>query len=295
MKSLVITSLFNSTFTILVLSSNYTLASSSTSMTATLPTPTPSMCQTLLCGLVWSYFGYVFITGDLPPTLELLSPQPVKIYGIQRTLNIQIIATFAIENGSIVIADSSLLAASLISSAAAVVVNILSYDAATGQLALLVPSEFFDYYVNAAINSTYFNITLTSPVSSQVSSIAFAAEYLGKQIMSLEIASCTSTDVVNVTSIHGRDTFVIGEEIALRCNTIPPYLPVTWEFISIELNYELVDAQIQYEPPSRRTVLRLMVTSISERGRYFCRGTDQLVNETSSGIDVDIIPGTNCL
>ena len=241
--------------------------------------------------LIW----LCLIAGYLPPTLELLSPQPVKIYGIQRTLNIQIIATFTIENGSIVIADSSLLAASLISSAANVVINILSYDAATGQLVLPVPSEFFDYYVNAAINSTYFNITLTSPVSSLVSSIAFAAEYLGKQTMSLEIASCTSTDVVNVTSIYGRDTFVIGEEIALRCNTIPPYLPVTWEFISIELNYELVDAQIQYEPPSHRTVLRLMVTSISERGRYFCRGKDQLVNETSSGIDVDIIPGTNCL
>jgi len=71
-----------------------------------------------------------------------------------------------------------------------------------------------------------------------------------------------------VVSVNGRDTFVVREEIALMCNTIPPDFTVSWELQTIESYYEIGHgAQVQYEPLTHRTVLRI-IASLSVAGRY---------------------------
>jgi len=117
--------------------------------------------------------------------LELLSPQPIRIYGrISGTLTIQINATVTDESGSTVRANLSMLNISLITSDGATNIVISSYDSETGQLVLSVPAVFYNSYVNATFNTSYFEITLRSPTSSLISSISFAAEYLGKNLIS---------------------------------------------------------------------------------------------------------------
>ena len=113
--------------------------------------------------------------------MELLSPQPIRIYGRRSgILTILINATVTDATGSTVRANSSLLNVSLITSDGTTGVMISSYDSETGRLVLSVPAEFYNSYVNATFNTSYFEITLRSPTSSLVSSISFAAEYLGK-------------------------------------------------------------------------------------------------------------------
>ena len=114
--------------------------------------------------------------------MELLSQQPIRIYGRRSgILTIQINATVTDATDSTVGANSSLLSASLITSDDATDVMI-SYDSDTGQLVLSIPTVFYNSYVNTTFNTSYFEITLRSPISSLVSSISFAAEYLGKNL-----------------------------------------------------------------------------------------------------------------
>jgi len=99
--------------------------------------------------------------------------------------------------------------------------------------------------------------------------------------------------VNSVTSVNGRETFVIGEEVALMCNTIPSDLSVIWEVRRDASTYVVVnDSLVRYEPPSLRTVLRFNVSSINDGGGYQCRGTGQLENDTSSELGVNVLPGT---
>ena len=113
--------------------------------------------------------------------MELLSPQPVRIYGRRLgTFSIQINATVTNQFGLSVQANSSLLNASLISSTNGTInVKISSYDTDSGQLVLIAPSEFYDTYVNATFNTSYFEVTLASLTSSLTASITFSPEYLG--------------------------------------------------------------------------------------------------------------------
>lgn len=127
------------------------------------------------------YFILIFV-DDTTPVLELLSPQPIRIYDRRSgILTIQINATVTDATDSIVAANSSLLSASLIASDDATDV-MLSYDSDTGQLVLSIPAVFYNSYVNATFNTSYFKIVLRSPISSLVSSISFAAEYLGRNL-----------------------------------------------------------------------------------------------------------------
>lgn len=118
--------------------------------------------------------------GGSPPFLELLSPQPIRIYGRGLgTFSIQINATVTNQLGLSVQANSSLLNASLISTNGTINVKISSYDTDSGQLVLIPPLEFYDTYVNATFNTSYFEVTLASPTSSLTASITFSPEYLG--------------------------------------------------------------------------------------------------------------------
>ena len=120
---------------------------------------------------------------DVPPTLELLSPQPIRIYDRRSgILAVQINATVTDVTGLMIRTNSSLFNISLITSDGTTDVMISSYDSETGQLVLSVPAEFYNSYVNATFNASYFEVTLKSPISSLVSSISFAAEYLGEKL-----------------------------------------------------------------------------------------------------------------
>ena len=98
--------------------------------------------------------------------------------------------------------------------------------------------------------------------------------------------------VNSVTSVNGRATFVIGEEVSLMCNTIPSDLSVTWEVRRDASTYVAVnDSLVRYEPPSLRTVLRFNISSINAGGGYRCRGTGQLENDTSDELGINVLPG----
>ena len=113
--------------------------------------------------------------------MQLLSPQPIRIYGRRvGSFSIRLNATVTDQFGSTVKTNSSLLNISLISSINGTIsVKISSYNVESGQLVLYVPSVFYDSYVNATFNTSYFEITLRSPISSLTTSITFAPEYLG--------------------------------------------------------------------------------------------------------------------
>ena len=97
--------------------------------------------------------------------------------------SIQLNATLTNQFGSSVKANSSLLSVSLILPTNGTIrVNIASYNSDTDQLVLAVPSEFYDTYVNASFNVSYFEVTLISPISSLTASINFSSEYLGMNI-----------------------------------------------------------------------------------------------------------------
>ena len=51
------------------------------------------------------------------------------------------------------------------------------------QLGLTVPPAFYDTYINATYNTSYFEIILKSHISLMTTSIGFAPEYLGKYHM----------------------------------------------------------------------------------------------------------------
>jgi len=87
-------------------------------------------------------------------------------------------------------------------------------------------------------------------------------------------------------------TFVIGEEGALMCSTVPSNLSVIWEIRRDASTFVAVnDSLVRYEPPSLRTVLRFNVSSINDGGAYRCRGTGQLENDTSSELGINALPG----
>ena len=100
-------------------------------------------------------------------------------------------------------------------------------------------------------------------------------------------------DVHDVVSVNGRETFALGEEIFLMCNTIPSNISVTWE-VQRDGEFEAVnDTLVQYEPSSLlRTVLRFTALTASYAQQYRCRGTGELVNVTSDELTIDILPGT---
>ena len=102
--------------------------------------------------------------------------------------------------------------------------------------------------------------------------------------------------ITGITSVNGRQAFVIGEEVSLMCTAIPSNRSVTWEVRRGASAYVAVnDSLVRYEPPSLRTVLRFNASSINAGGGYRCRGTGQLENNTSGEIDVNVLPGTRCM
>jgi len=99
-------------------------------------------------------------------------------------------------------------------------------------------------------------------------------------------------DIVDVESVNGRETFAVGEEIVLMCNTIPPNLIVTWEVQRNGVFEAVNNSLVQYEPFSLRTVLRFTVLTASRALQYQCRGTGELVNVTANELTIDVLPGT---
>lgn len=98
--------------------------------------------------------------------------------------------------------------------------------------------------------------------------------------------------VNSVTSVNGRETFAVGEAVSLMCNIIPSSLAVRWEVQRGQLPYTTVNnSLVRYEPASLRTVLNFNVSSIDAGGSYRCRGTGQLDNDTSTELEITILPG----
>lgn len=232
--------------------------------------------------------------GSPPPSLELLSPQPIRIYGRRRTFSIQINATVTDQLGSSVKANSSLLSVSLVSSTNGVInVQISSYDTESGQLVLIAPSEFYNSYVNATFNTSYFEVTLASPVSSLMTSITFSPEYLGTCVIICILYICILLFIIDILDLsfeNGRRTFAVGEILSITCVTIPPNIPVVWEVFDGNEFVELTDDRVQYDPPSIRTTLQLTDLSLNDSSNYQCHGTGGLANETATDT-ITVLPG----